>query len=311
MKTLLRSFLALSFLVISPSALLADADGPDFFRVTGLAANDVIDIRSGPTALADKIGKIPHDASGIRNLGCEGGMSYAEWETATTAQRDAAMTRRWCRVSFDGVQGWVAARFLAEDSRGDTAPDKPSFDCSRSDGEAEGAICSDPVLAVLDRELARLYDLAVKGSSMSSDRLAKLRASQRGWIKGRNDCWKSDTGLKTCVTNNYAQRIHELREGYANARSADGQGMTIGPLSLACEGFDAGISAVFVNSDEPLVSLKWRDQAIVLPRVRSASGAKYQSDVWPGGTATFWQKGENVRFTPPGGETLTCKLEQI
>ncbi|MGB6188236.1 MAG: hypothetical protein WBF70_06640, partial [Aeromonas molluscorum] len=33
---------------------------------------------------------------------------------------------------------------------------------------------------------------------------------QRGWIKGRNECWKADD-LRQCVLTNYQQRITELQ----------------------------------------------------------------------------------------------------
>lgn len=94
----------------------AEADGPDFFRVTGVAAEDVLNIRDGAGAEHRKIGEIPPDGRGLRNLGCVGGLSYAEWAEATEAERAAAARTRWCRIEHDGVTGWVAARFLAEDT---------------------------------------------------------------------------------------------------------------------------------------------------------------------------------------------------
>lgn len=95
---------------------LADADGPDFFRVTGVAAGDVLNIRAAPDAGAAKIGEIAPGADGLRNLGCEGGLGFADWERATEAERAAARASRWCRVAYRGGEGWVAGRFLAEGS---------------------------------------------------------------------------------------------------------------------------------------------------------------------------------------------------
>jgi uncharacterized protein YraI len=93
---------------------VADADGPDFFRVTGLRAGDVLNIRSAPAASAPKVGAIPHDGNGIRNLGCKGGLTFAQWEKATPAQRAAARFDRWCRIEFNGMTGWAAGRYLTE-----------------------------------------------------------------------------------------------------------------------------------------------------------------------------------------------------
>ena len=90
----------------------------------------------------------------------------------------------------------------------------------------------------------------------------------------------------------------------------DGAGASLGPLAIVCKGFDAGISAVFVNTADPMVSLKWNDSSIVLPRVGSASGAKYESDAW-GGVSSFWTQGKEALFTPPGGTELTCVVEEI
>lgn len=187
---------------------------------------------------------------------------------------------------------------------------KPSFDCAKADNDATKAVCASDALAELDRELARLYHLAVSGQYMTPEREKELKATQRGWIKGRDECWKSDLGLETCIANEYAFRIHELREGYADARRDDGAGASLGPLAIVCKGFDAGISAVFVNTADPMVSLKWNDSSIVLPRVGSASGAKYESDTW-GGVSSFWTQGKEALFTPPGGTELTCVVEEI
>jgi hypothetical protein len=94
----------------------AEADGPDFFRVVGVSPDDVLNIREEPSAASHKIGAIPPDGDGIRNLGCEGGLSFAEWEAASEAEREAGIRRRWCRISFEGVTGWVAGRYLGEGS---------------------------------------------------------------------------------------------------------------------------------------------------------------------------------------------------
>ena len=59
---------------------LATADGPDHFAVTGVAEGHVLNLREGPAATTRKIGVIPHDGWGLRNLGCEGMPTFAEWE---------------------------------------------------------------------------------------------------------------------------------------------------------------------------------------------------------------------------------------
>jgi uncharacterized protein YraI len=100
---------------------LAEADGPDFYAVTGVAADDVLNLRSGPSPHSDKIGEIPHDGRGLRNLGCQGVPTFAEWEKMTPEQRTESGKKRWCRVRFGDLEGWVAGRYLREDS----APQTP------------------------------------------------------------------------------------------------------------------------------------------------------------------------------------------
>ena len=92
------SVVLLATALVLPFRGLAEADGPDFFRIKDVAADDVLNIRTGPGASHDKIGSIPPTADGIRNLGCQGGLSYAEWAEASQAERDAAAKRRWCHL---------------------------------------------------------------------------------------------------------------------------------------------------------------------------------------------------------------------
>lgn len=115
MKTLVVG-LAFGLSLLTPISVAADASGPDYFRVVDVASNDVLNIRERPTARSSKIGAIPPNGNGIQNLGCQGGLSYAQWEVASAAERQAARKRVWCRIYYRGVNGWVAGWFLAEGS---------------------------------------------------------------------------------------------------------------------------------------------------------------------------------------------------
>lgn len=202
----------------------------------------------------------------------------------------------WCLIP---LVGWAWAA-MAEG---------PAFDCAKAEHDAETAVCDSPALSELDRELARLYGLALDGAHMSEDRVRELTAMQRGWIKGRDDCWKSDLGLETCVANEYAFRIDALRTGYADARVEGGA--SLGPFAYVCDGLDAGLSASFVTTSAPMVVLRWLDHAIVLPQVQAGSGAKYASDKWysPDGAqapSVFWTHGTAAQFQFAGGPSLSC-----
>ena len=87
---------------------------------------------------------------------------------------------------------------------------QPSFDCSKvKKDSSEGIICSSDTLMDLDKEIAAVYKRALAKSSKDDI----LKAGQRGWIKGRNDCWKAKDEKK-CMIDQYTLRIQELKEKY-------------------------------------------------------------------------------------------------
>jgi len=90
-----------------------------------------------------------------------------------------------------------------------SAPVTPSFDCAKASHEVEELICKDAELADLDRSLADLYAVVLKNTPASEQKM--LKAEQRGWVKGRNDCWKS-SDERGCVKREYEVRISELKD---------------------------------------------------------------------------------------------------
>ncbi|KEP68852.1 peptide-binding protein [Thioclava dalianensis] len=98
MKRLLL-FISFALACTGLFGLSARADGgPDYWQVTGVAANDHLNIRSGP-GTANQIVAIAPNGAVFRNLGCRG-----------------AGSARWCHVETpDGhSSGWVSGRFLRE-----------------------------------------------------------------------------------------------------------------------------------------------------------------------------------------------------
>lgn len=72
-------------------------------------------------------------------------------------------------------------------------------------------ICADSGLLQVDQHMAKVYQQAL---TKSDNRQAPvLRAEQRGWIKGKAECWK-DANQKACVTELYIRRIAELQARY-------------------------------------------------------------------------------------------------
>lgn len=104
------------FAGIFAATAFATADGPDFFAVHDVAASDALNIRAEPHAQARKVGTIPPNGTCIRNLGCQGGLTFQEFTTMTPEQQKQRLREnpRWCRVEYQGVTGWVAGRYLRE-----------------------------------------------------------------------------------------------------------------------------------------------------------------------------------------------------
>lgn len=72
--------------------------GPDYWKVHGVASDDTLNIRSGPSTQNRVVARAPNGAV-FRNLGCRGGGND-----------------RWCHLETpDGhIDGWAAGRFLQE-----------------------------------------------------------------------------------------------------------------------------------------------------------------------------------------------------
>jgi hypothetical protein len=116
MRNTIAGILAMAILAASSPPLSADADGPDFYRVTGVPTGDTLNIRAEPEARAATLGAIPPDATCFRNLGCKGGLTFEEYSTLNKAEQARRLKQnpRWCHIEYEGVTGWVAARYLAE-----------------------------------------------------------------------------------------------------------------------------------------------------------------------------------------------------
>ena len=93
------------------------------------------------------------------------------------------------------------------------AADGPSFDCRKvQKGSIEAQICADPALSALDRKLAEVY--AAASAKAKNEHPPVLKAEQRGWVKGRNDCWKA-ADKRDCIEFAYRNRIVELQARYS------------------------------------------------------------------------------------------------
>jgi uncharacterized protein len=118
----------------------------------------------------------------------------------------------------------------------------PSFDCNKAAGMIEKLICGDDGLAALDRKLAEVYANASKKAVNEHPPI--LKAEQRGWIKGRNDCWKSKDA-RNCTEIFNRERIAELQARYRLVPEN-------GPFSFICDGNPRNeVIVTFFRTDPP------------------------------------------------------------
>ena len=97
------------------------------------------------------------------------------------------------------------------------------LDCAQSPKGPLKVICTDPTLATLGKEADRLADLAAGRAGNAKKELADSQASFRKTLAACGDA-------KPCLQRTLIDHIHHLRQGYADARSRDSEGISLGPL---------------------------------------------------------------------------------
>jgi uncharacterized protein len=171
----------------------------------------------------------------------------------------------------------------------------PSFDCKKVEtGSIEEMVCKDKELSALDRKLSDVYAAASKKAV--NEHPPVLKAEQRGWVKGRNDCWKSDDKRK-CIADSYRLRIAELQARY---RLILGKG----PVTYACDGDPRNeVIITFFQTEPPTLIAERGDQVSLMYLQTSGSGSKYQ-----GRNETLWEKGGEAIITwGYGSPEMRCK----
>ena len=170
----------------------------------------------------------------------------------------------------------------------------PSFDCAKAEGEVETLICNDPPLSALDRKLAAAYARALE--RVAQDGYQDPHAMQRGWVKGRNDCWKA-ADTRACVETSYRERIAELQIQYGDMEVPS-------PVNYRCGDMD--LAVVFYRETDPptavMTPMGTNDEGQVIAFLaRSGSGARYE-----GRNVSFWEHQGEAMLTWWGKE-MTCK----
>lgn len=171
----------------------------------------------------------------------------------------------------------------------------PSFDCSKVEaGSIEQMVCQDPALTTLDLKLADTYRAASKKAVNQQPNL--LKAEQRGWIKGRNDCWKSDD-KNACVADSYRQRTAELQARYQLIAGK-------GPFFYTCDDNPAKeLVATFYPSEPNTALVEFGDNSSLMYLQPDTAGRQYR------GGDNILNEGQNITTVVWGYEAPSMKCK--
>jgi uncharacterized protein len=175
----------------------------------------------------------------------------------------------------------------------------PSFDCQGVQaGSIEELVCTDDQLAAMDKQLAEVYASATQIAV--NEHPPVLKAEQRGWIKIRNECWKSADRRK-CVEESYRLRIAELQARYRLIPET-------ATVRYECDGNPASkVIARFFQTEPPTLVAERGDNVSMMYLQPSGSGTKYQ-----GGNVTIWEHHGEARITwGYNARELHCKKKII
>jgi len=200
----------------------------------------------------------------------------------------------WCRYIDQIVKGKVKNSSPTEGSPQAVATKGPSFACDKvRPGSMEAMICGDEGLSSLDRKLADVYQAA---SGKASDGLSRLKSEQRGWIKGRDECWKKEDKA-ACLREEYVRRIAALQAWYRLVPAE-------GPVYYQCDGTPANEVVVTFFQTEPKTLIAERGDSVSLMYAQpGGDGTKYQ-----GRNEMLWEhQGETVVQWGYGKPEMLCK----
>ncbi|TDF84586.1 MliC family protein [Pseudomonas sp. H9] len=172
------------------------------------------------------------------------------------------------------------------------ATEGPSFSCEKAEGVAL-KVCQSPQLSKLDRELAVLYKRVLGQADSESQK--QLKATQRGWIKGRDECWKA-SDVDACVLEQYQVRNVELQiqSGAVQVPAA---------VEFDCNDDSKTFTAVFYNQLNPQAAvLTYGDDQTIVIAQPSGSGSKYGAE-----GVEFWEHQGEAKVKWYGTE-LTCQV---
>lgn len=116
---MMRQTFTVATFILMASVAQADLDGhgPDAWRVTGVASDDMLNARMGPGTEYKVIEKFAPDERGLQQITCVPYYAPHHYMEMSEAQIKA-LPPRWCLMRDAGMMraGWVAQRFITPDN---------------------------------------------------------------------------------------------------------------------------------------------------------------------------------------------------
>ncbi len=234
------------------------------------------------------------------DLGSTEWKSVVEFKLGIRGQPDVPDrgSQAWChhidRIVLSGTAPASVNEDTPAEARNGAQATGPSFSCTEvAAGSIEATICQDEQLSALDRRLAAVHEAARRKAT--NERPPLLAAEQRGWLKGRDECWKSQDP-HACVVSAYVHRIAELEARYRLVPDS-------GPVRFVCDGNPASeVVATFFATDPPTLIAERGDSTSLMYLAPSASGTRYQ-----GRNESFWEHhGEALITWGYGAPEMRC-----
>lgn len=152
------AMIVVAMMLMVPAARAeVDGHGPDSWRVTGVASNDVLNVRSGPGTQHPISSSFAYNERGLQQITCVPLYTPAQFSAMTEAQIKA-LPPRWCLMRNAAMTktGWVAQRYITPD--GSTAAPRPAARPAPPAAASKPAVSSNAMVTEATAIVRKLYD---------------------------------------------------------------------------------------------------------------------------------------------------------
>ncbi|WP_372570336.1 lysozyme inhibitor LprI family protein [Ruegeria jejuensis] len=187
--------------------------------------------------------------------------------------------------------------------------DGPSFDCLKAETPVETAICGDPVLSALDREMSTVYSAAMIDKSASDgDAGQALYDSQKTWLAQRDICAKTDAAAPDCLIKSYAAQLAAIAHNSETAYL--GQHITSGPITFNCGAENGGFWYLAIRTEPEMMYLSRAGLGSVLTATELDAAGQWAiafHDAETGRRFRYLDGGAASAYEDGKGAILTCQ----